>query len=279
MAVAARAKRCSAVHPGEIDATPGAKRAHTLYATLYRVAGRAAWVAMEPITGRTHQLRAHMAEIGHPIIGDGKYGGSGQENLGDGWGAQLGGSHLEKAAPACPLADVPAPRHTQAHDCSPRPCRSIWPKAGTPWAGPRIWPPMIRLKALQMKLAIFDVDGTLVDSQAHIVRRDGAGVRGHRGCPPRTRDAVLGIRPLAGLSVPEAIAAACPGSRRGWRDVGLAIRLQGQLRCGHARSEPAMTSPLYPGRAQRCIATICAGGRMWFWRVATGNSRRQALPI
>jgi len=80
-----------AIHPREIDATPGAKRAHTLYATLYRVAGRAAWVAMEPLNGRTHQLRAHMAEIGHPIIGDGKYGGSGQENQGDGWGAQLGG--------------------------------------------------------------------------------------------------------------------------------------------------------------------------------------------
>jgi 23S rRNA pseudouridine955/2504/2580 synthase len=79
------------VHPRDMDATEGAKRAHTLYATLYRVASRASWVAMEPITGRTHQLRAHMAEIGHPIIGDGKYGGSGQENLGDGWGAQLGG--------------------------------------------------------------------------------------------------------------------------------------------------------------------------------------------
>jgi len=51
------------------------KRALTHYRTLEHLAKKIALVELEPITGRTHQLRVHMAEMDCPILGDGKYGG------------------------------------------------------------------------------------------------------------------------------------------------------------------------------------------------------------
>ncbi|WP_121115155.1 RluA family pseudouridine synthase [Croceibacterium ferulae] len=57
-----------------VDEAEG-QAARTRYRVLDRAGNSAAWVELQPLTGRTHQLRVHMAAIGHPIVGDGKYGG------------------------------------------------------------------------------------------------------------------------------------------------------------------------------------------------------------
>jgi 23S rRNA pseudouridine955/2504/2580 synthase len=57
-----------------VDAEAG-QAAKTKYRVIDRAGNRAAWLELEPLTGRTHQLRVHCAAIGHPIVGDGKYGG------------------------------------------------------------------------------------------------------------------------------------------------------------------------------------------------------------
>ncbi|MFV0473184.1 MAG: RluA family pseudouridine synthase [Pikeienuella sp.] len=92
----AGAEKMRCIHPDEVGATPGAKRAVTDYAVIETMGRRASWVALRPVTGRTHQLRAHMAEVGNPIVGDGKYAGNSTVNEGDGWGAQLGGAVSRK---------------------------------------------------------------------------------------------------------------------------------------------------------------------------------------
>ena len=58
-----------------VDKSGEGQSARTRYRVLDRAGNRAAWVELQPLTGRTHQLRVHMAAIGHPIVGDGKYGG------------------------------------------------------------------------------------------------------------------------------------------------------------------------------------------------------------
>ncbi len=70
------------------DAEDG-KSAVTYYRVIDNAGARASWLALLPVTGRTHQLRAHCAALGTPILGDGKYGGSAAQLPGGGAAHQL----------------------------------------------------------------------------------------------------------------------------------------------------------------------------------------------
>ena len=86
-----------------------AEAAVTDYATLSRAAGRVSWLALRPHTGRTHQLRAHMKAIGHPILGDRKYGDAGSAGLSEGLKLLLHARRLELPHPGGGRLVVEAP--------------------------------------------------------------------------------------------------------------------------------------------------------------------------
>ena len=88
---------------------PNADPAETEYVTVSRAAHRATWMALRPHTGRTHQLRAHMKAIGHPILGDPKYSDETSAQLSEGLKLQLHARRVTLPHPGGGLLVVEAP--------------------------------------------------------------------------------------------------------------------------------------------------------------------------
>ena len=81
------------------DGEGDGRNARTRFMVLARAGKVAAWTALVPLTGRTHQLRAHAAAIGCPILGDGKYGGKAAHPTGAPKGLMLHARQLELPGP------------------------------------------------------------------------------------------------------------------------------------------------------------------------------------
>ena len=103
-----------------VQADEDGKDAVTYYTVVDSAGDRASWLALLPLTGRTHQLRAHCAAIGTPILGDGKYGGAAAQIPG---GAAARGLHLHARA-----LEIPHPAGFTLNVTAPLPphMRQMW---------------------------------------------------------------------------------------------------------------------------------------------------------
>jgi 23S rRNA pseudouridine955/2504/2580 synthase len=94
-------------------AAGGGRRALTLYRVVEHAGKAAALVALTPLTGRTHQLRVHMAGLGTPILGDGKYGGQAAFLAGRPRSLHLHARRLVLPIEGGPILDITAPAPPQ----------------------------------------------------------------------------------------------------------------------------------------------------------------------
>jgi 23S rRNA pseudouridine955/2504/2580 synthase len=88
---------------------PNAEAAETEFVTISRAGSRVAWMALRPHTGRTHQLRAHMLAMGHPILGDPKYHDDASVELSQGLKLQLHARRLVLPHPSSGTLILEAP--------------------------------------------------------------------------------------------------------------------------------------------------------------------------
>jgi 23S rRNA pseudouridine955/2504/2580 synthase len=147
--------------------------ARTRWRVVDRAGNRAAWVELQPLTGRTHQLRAHMAAIGHPIVGDAKYGGA-EAFLTGGISRKLHlhARRLKIDSPDGGKIDVTA-------DLPPHISESLATLGFDPLAGDSLplEPPKATPEAKRRKVA----------AAAKTRRRERRGERRARGSQPRTK--------------------------------------------------------------------------------------------
>ncbi|MGH6879032.1 MAG: RluA family pseudouridine synthase [Rhizomicrobium sp.] len=89
-----------------------AKHAVTEYAVMETAGNDFAWLAVRPVTGRTHQIRVHLASLGTPVVGDFKYGGAAAR----GQGAIQNKLHLHARS-----IDIAHPEHGRLQVTAPLP--------------------------------------------------------------------------------------------------------------------------------------------------------------